>query len=1083
MDPTAAAAARAVAQVACRLWLASRSDQATRDQPLIALIRTRFTDQLKAREVDLQFQTIALQVESRLEALRVAEFSGLSDSDRRAAIAEAGLTLQRADLTDRGLFDSDLDPVKLTRQVRALMPNLEKQFDRRLIPYYETVLAECCESLVHILINLPQFQARASVEILGRVSSLSMEIGAVLARLPRRTVTAPDGTDNDEDFTRRYLHVVSTELDTLELFGVRFERIDRPTTSLSVAYVSLTVTHSVRPRPEYGTSGMYSQSARVEAALAQSQRTLLRGEAGAGKSTILRWVAVTAARGKFSAEMRAMNGTVPFLIKLRSYTDGRFPAPEEFLDYVGRNLASLMPRGWAHRVLESGKAIVLVDGVDEVPESHRPAVRNWLSNLLRAFPNINVIVTSRPAAAEARWLNRENFSHGFIEPLSRADVRALIEHWHTAIRATDDLPCRPEQLPKLQANLLARLEAIPSLRALATNPLIAAVLCALNLDQETLPRDRMGVYQATLGMLVDTRDARRGISQLVGLSREQKIRLLQHLAWNLSVRDQIEMKRSVVENLVASRLAAMPQFEGRTEDVLDFLLQRSGVLREPVPGRIDFVHRSVQEYLAAQEAAELGDMQHLVSKAHLDQWRDTIVMTAGHANAPMRRELLAGMIRRVQRARNPATVNHLKLVVISCLETVPSIPDGLTEVINGYLDELVPPRNEVGAKSLASVGELVLRKLPASLKGLSESTALATIRTIWMINGSGALDLLSRYAVKTHQTHLGSFFIAWDYFDPFEYAQRVLDPLIERFPEQPILVKTPAQLDAVARVRQPARLRVDLESSPDVSALQKLDATVKELEVSAPSASFHARLLNGLVGLRHLTIRDSHVGQDLTAFASLKELKVLTLIDCGLHSLSGIEKLSNLRYLALLTIHKREILHLAASQSLRQLDIEYTSINTNLEEILQRYQYLEKLSLKRCRLLKADRADRADRSINENLRTLSLFHTDLSPAFASLALLRGLHSLDLSKTSVSELDPLAALTQLKHLDLTECPEVKSLTPLARLTQLRHLNLSGIPSSTDMLPLENLPSLEVALDKDQQLPNIDRVARVKRNRGR
>ena len=52
--------------------------------------------------------------------------------------------------------------------------------------------------------------------------------------------------------------------------------------------------------------------------------------------------------------------------------------------------------------------------------------------------------------------------------------------------------------------LLARLESAPHLRALAATPLLAALICALNLDRSThLPRDRMGLYNAALELLLN----------------------------------------------------------------------------------------------------------------------------------------------------------------------------------------------------------------------------------------------------------------------------------------------------------------------------------------------------------------------------------------------------------------------------------------------------------------------------------------------------------------------------------------------------------------------------------------------------
>lgn len=296
--------------------------------------------------------------------------------------------------------------------------------------------------------------------------------------------------------------------------------------------------------------------------------------------------------------------------------------PAQRVDDVAGHLAGIMPRGWAHRQLASGRALFLVDGVDEVTGTQRQAVRAWLKRIVAEFRDIRIIVTSRPAAAGSDWLRAEGFTTAFLEQFSPADIRTLVQHWHTAVRDGAGLPCEPERLPSYEARLLARLEAAPHLRALSSSPLLAAMLCALNLDREALPRNRMALHGAALEMLLEARDTKRGIPSV--LEREQKIRTLQDVAWHLSASSRVELPKPMVERLVADRLASMPQVRVRPGAVLDELLQRSGVLHEPVPGRIDFVHRTVQEYLAAEQAADLGDMDILIRYAHRDTWRETV---------------------------------------------------------------------------------------------------------------------------------------------------------------------------------------------------------------------------------------------------------------------------------------------------------------------------------------------------------------------------------------------------------------------------------------------------------------------------
>ncbi|MFA6419144.1 MAG: leucine-rich repeat domain-containing protein, partial [Candidatus Margulisiibacteriota bacterium] len=95
--------------------------------------------------------------------------------------------------------------------------------------------------------------------------------------------------------------------------------------------------------------------------------------------------------------------------------------------------------------------------------------------------------------------------------------------------------------------------------------------------------------------------------------------------------------------------------------------------------------------------------------------------------------------------------------------------------------------------------------------------------------------------------------------------------------------------------------------------------------------------------------------------------------------------------------------------------------------------------------------------------------SDLSP----LAGLTNLEWLDLSGTQVSDLSPLAGLTNLEWLDLTGT-QVSDLSPLAGLTQLEDLLLTDTQVS-DLSPLAGLTQLEDLLLTDTQVSDLSPLA--------
>ncbi|MCA1671424.1 MAG: NACHT domain-containing protein, partial [Actinobacteria bacterium] len=444
---TASAVGKQVVTHAVRTWLGARRERDQREAELIDLVRIGVRDHFSQRRLVLQFEELALQIAERLQPLYEHDFRDLPENERIAALHAVIDALQAADLTDETLFAADADARKLARLVRARMPVRRAALAEPAEQLYEAVLDESCMALVQVVIHLPAYTPRALTELLDRSSQVMDHIAEVLHRLPRTTLDAPRGSQNDEEFRARYLTHLSETLDELEQFGIDVRRY--------------------RPRTLTGSSSL-----RAEEALAQRSRTLVRGDAGSGKTTLLQWLAVTAARSGFTGALAEWNGCVPFLVRLRRYADRELPRPEQLLAGVADPLVELMPPGWAHRQLAGSRALLLVDGVDELVPAQRRGVRAWLRSLLATHPKLRVVVTSRPAAADRTWLTAEEFAPVELERMSPLDVTAFCRRWHAAMRdaaqrSAVTLPCPVNELGDYERALQRQLDGRRHLRGLA----------------------------------------------------------------------------------------------------------------------------------------------------------------------------------------------------------------------------------------------------------------------------------------------------------------------------------------------------------------------------------------------------------------------------------------------------------------------------------------------------------------------------------------------------------------------------------------------------------------------------------------
>jgi predicted NACHT family NTPase len=145
-----------------------------------------------------------------------------------------------------------------------------------------------------------------------------------------------------------------------------------------------------------------------------------------------------------------------------------------------------------------------------------------------------VIVTSRVIGYQRQTLDGAGFAHYMIQDLDTLRIHEFARRWYET--------ARPGQ-PPLTEQLLTRLkEAVAhsrSVRELAGNPLLLTILAIIG-RRQTLPRDRHGVYQHAVTVLVARwdRDAKHLTSPLSGpvaealdlLGQTERLEMLRLLA-------------------------------------------------------------------------------------------------------------------------------------------------------------------------------------------------------------------------------------------------------------------------------------------------------------------------------------------------------------------------------------------------------------------------------------------------------------------------------------------------------------------------------------------------------------------------
>ncbi len=469
----------ALAKAVAKLWLKEQALAEAAAGGLIDTLKKGIDDFETRRAAQRLFEDMQLTVAKRLEALITREFRQLPEYDISAAVVAVSVVFDGLELSS-ALMRSDLDASMLREATQDAARQAFFTLGTDAKQVAELVLRESCAYAVTVAAKLPDFQVAATRELLKRTTELLDDVAQVLDRLDKlQSAAEPTLPAAERSFDTDYRRALVQKLDRLQLFGVRSVGAGAREWALSIAYVSLSSRRS-------GSA----QAGDIQESLQQHTRLLVRGEAGAGKTTLVHWLAVRAAGRDFPEPLRDWNAMMPFYLRLRDYAGEQrvLPAPERLIESSLPNLVGSMPAGWAHKALRAG-ALLLVDGVDEFPAARREELLRWLRELLDMAPDNRVVLTSRPAAVDVdrgrgalRLLLETDlrFQSLSLEPMGVRQSDALISQWHEAVAR--DLPKEDTRLELEQfATALRRsLRDRPAVRNLATNPLLCAMICALN---------------------------------------------------------------------------------------------------------------------------------------------------------------------------------------------------------------------------------------------------------------------------------------------------------------------------------------------------------------------------------------------------------------------------------------------------------------------------------------------------------------------------------------------------------------------------------------------------------------------------
>lgn len=364
-------------------------------------------------------------------------------------------------------------------------------------------------------------------------------------------------------------------------------------------------------------------------AVRKIQKLFILGKPGAGKTTFLKYLALQAADGKLPL--------LPLFVPLKQWADSGIPLLQFLVQQLG--VCHFPPATkFVEKLLQEGKTLLLLDGLDEVGETHRVRVTEEIRQTAQTYWRNQFVMTCRIAANEYTFTQ---FTEGEIADFAPPQVERFAEKWFA-----DD--------PEKGKLFLAELEKPDhgGLRELARIPLLLTLLCLGFTETLVFPNRRAEIYEEAIDALLKRWDASRNIRRdepYKNLTLGRKRQLLARIAATSFEKEIYFFSKRQLVSQIETYLRGAPRSNPDKIDgeaVLRAMEAQHGILIERAHGIYSFAHLTFQEYFTSRHIVENvadGALRRLRQFLTERRWREVFLLTASSLDDASR--LFTGMLK------------------------------------------------------------------------------------------------------------------------------------------------------------------------------------------------------------------------------------------------------------------------------------------------------------------------------------------------------------------------------------------------------------------------------------------------------
>jgi HEAT repeat protein/GTPase SAR1 family protein len=460
--------------------------------------------------------------------------------------------------------------------------------------------------------------------------------------------------------------------------------------------------------------------------LAASRRLVVLGDPGAGKTTLLRWLSTAyllrLKRDPDRSQLPAVETLpdeewLPVIIRCRDLPPECVTgALDDVLGHTLRKselgeIEAEALRRLVRTRLDQGRALLLVDGLDEIGEAAlRSRFAQQLEQIHLAFPAAPIVVTSRIVGyRDMGYRIGRGFEHVSVAEFSPTEKDDFAKRWC----ALTELPERREAAIK---ELISDIHSSDRIERLTGNPMLLTTMALVKRKIGRLPSRRADLYWEALQVLLNWRP-----EVDLPIDHREAVPQLEYVAYDMCNRAVQQIREDEILGLLDRMREEYPRLhEVRHRSSRDFLraleartgiIARAGEIRHmgrPTPV-YEFRHLTFQEYLAALALVdgvypdrspsevlaraisrisgcvdEVDTQEGIQETVTVENWREAVRLAVANAKYDEADDVLRAVL--VPEAVEVGTKRPRAILAALCLADEPRVSD---EVAHDVMQSLV----------------------------------------------------------------------------------------------------------------------------------------------------------------------------------------------------------------------------------------------------------------------------------------------------------------------------------------------------------------------------------------------------------